>query len=34
LSKMEVEELDALEKRSAARKFTMDQFKGWVLDDL
>jgi diketogulonate reductase-like aldo/keto reductase len=28
LSKMEVEELDALEKRSAARKFTMDQFKG------
>jgi hypothetical protein len=32
LSKAEMEELDALDKRNAGRKFVMDQSKGWVLD--
>ena len=34
LSKAEVEELDALDKRSAGRRFVMDQDKGWVLEDV
>jgi len=34
LSKAEVEELDALDKRSAGRKFIMNQNKGWVLEDV
>jgi hypothetical protein len=34
LSKAEVEELDALDKRSAGRKFMMGQSKGWVLEDI
>ena len=34
LSKAEMEELDALDKRSAGRKFTMDRYKGWVLEDV
>ena len=34
LSKAEVEELDALDKRSAGRKFMMGQSKGWVLKDV
>ena len=29
-SKEEVQELDALDKRSAGRRFRMDQDKGWV----
>jgi diketogulonate reductase-like aldo/keto reductase len=28
LSKVEMEELDALDKRSAGRKFGMDRYKG------
>jgi diketogulonate reductase-like aldo/keto reductase len=34
LSKTEVEELDALDKRSAGRRFRMDTIKGWVLEDV
>ena len=34
LSKAEVEELDSLDKRSAGRRFTMDRYKGWVLEDV
>ena len=34
LSKPEVEQLDALDKRAAGRKFTMDRYKGWVLEDV
>jgi hypothetical protein len=34
LSKAEVEQLDALDKRNAGRKFGMSRYKGWVLEDL
>jgi hypothetical protein len=34
LSAAEVEELDELDKRDAGRKFSMDLYKGWVLEDV
>jgi hypothetical protein len=34
LSKAEMEELDALDKRSAGRRFRLDRFEGWVLEDV